>query len=77
MVSLEDELVTTYVGKLLQWTAAAGVKMPGGFLGRWIGGILFKKAQRKAERLHARARHDLLKMDEQMSESLAFSGRTE
>ena len=77
MVSLEDELVTTYVGKLLQWIGAAGVIMPGSFLGRWIGGILFRRAQRTAERLHARTRHDLLKMDEHMSESLAFSGRTE
>jgi preprotein translocase subunit SecA len=77
MVSLEDELVTTYVGKLLQWAGAAGVIMPGSFLGRWIGGILFRRAQRTAERLHARTRHDLLKMDEHMSESLAFSGRTE
>lgn len=77
LVSLEDELVITYVGRLLQWSAAAAVKMPGGFWGRWIGAILFGRAQRIAERLHARTRHDLLKMDEQMSESLAFSGRTE
>ena len=76
-MSLEDELVTAYVGKLFQWIAVAGLKMPGGLLGRCIGGLLFKRAQRTAERLHARMRHDLLKMDEQISESLAFSGKTE
>ncbi len=77
MVSLEDELVTTYVGKPLQWAAAIALKMPGGFLCRWIGGILFRRAQRSAERMHAKMRRNLLKMDEQTSESLAFSGKTE
>jgi len=77
LVSLEDELVTAYVGKPLQWIAAIGLRMPGNLLGRWIGGILVRKAQRSAERLHARMRHDLLKMDEQLSDSLAFSGKTE
>jgi preprotein translocase subunit SecA len=77
MVSLEDELVTTYVGKPLQWAAAITLKMPGGFLCRWIGGILFRRAQRSAERMHAKMRRNLLKMDEQTSESLAFSGKTE
>jgi preprotein translocase subunit SecA len=77
LVSLEDELVTSYLGKLFQWTAAAVLKMPGALSGRWIGWVLLRKAQRTAERLHARARHDLLKMDEQVGESLAFSGKME
>jgi preprotein translocase subunit SecA len=77
LLSLEDELATTYLGKLLQCTAAAGLLISGRTLGPWISGILLRKAQRSPERLHARARHDLLKMDEQMSESLAFSGKTE
>jgi preprotein translocase subunit SecA len=76
-VSLEDELVTAYMGRISQWVAAAAAMMPGGFVGRWVGGILFGRAQRRAERLHARTRHDLLKMDEHMSDFLAFSGRTE
>jgi hypothetical protein len=44
---------------------------------RWIGKVLFGRAQQAAERLQARMRHDLLKMDEQIGESLAFTGRPE
>jgi preprotein translocase subunit SecA len=57
--------------------AKLGLGMPGGLLGRWLCGALLRKAQRSAERLHARMRHDLLNMDEQLSESLAFSGKAE
>ena len=77
LVSLEDELMTVYIGNVRRWLAMAALRFPGGFLGRWIGKILFRKAQRAAERLHARMRHDLLKMDEQLSDSLAFTGRPE
>ena len=77
LVSLEDELMTVYIGKARRWLAIAALRFPGGFLGRWIGKILFRKAQRAAERLHGRMRHDLLKMDEQLSDSLAFTGRPE
>ena len=77
VVSLEDELVTAYVSKPLQWLAAAVLRKPGSFVGRWIGKVLFHRAQRRAERLHARMRHDLLRMDEHMGDALAFSGRPE
>jgi preprotein translocase subunit SecA len=77
IVSLEDELVTVYVKKLFQWFASAVLRRPGTFVARWTGKILFHRAQRKAERLHARMRHDLLKMDEQLGDALAFSGRQE
>jgi len=77
LVSLEDELLTAYVGNPLRWIAAIGLKMPGKLPGRWMGRILLRKGQRSAERLHARMRHDLLKMDEQLSDSLAFSGKME
>jgi preprotein translocase subunit SecA len=73
-VSLEDELITAYVAKPLRWLAQATA---GPLFGRWLGRVLFDLAQRRAERLHARMRHNLLKMDEQLSESLAFSGRSE
>jgi preprotein translocase subunit SecA len=36
-----------------------------------------QRAQRRAERLHARMRRDLLKMDERLGTTLAFSGRFE
>jgi preprotein translocase subunit SecA len=77
IISLEDELIDVYGGKLLRWLAAALLRFPGGSVGRMLGKFLFYHAQRKAERLHARMRHDLLKMDEQISDSLAFSGRSE
>jgi preprotein translocase subunit SecA len=77
IISLEDELVGVYIGKVLRWTAAALLRFPGGPVGRLFGKFLFYRAQHKAERLHGRMRHDLLKMDEQISDSLAFSGRSE
>ncbi len=63
--------------RLLQWLAAMVLKRPNAVIARWIGKILFLRAQGKAERLHARMRHDLLKMDEQLGDALAFSGRPE
>jgi preprotein translocase subunit SecA len=77
IISLEDELVDVYIGKGLRWMAAVLLRFPGGPAGRLFGKSLFRRAQRKAERLHGRMRHDLLKMDEQISDSLAFSGRSE
>jgi preprotein translocase subunit SecA len=40
---------------------------------RWV----VRAAQRRAERLHSRARRDLLRVDEQLETTLAFSGRGE
>ncbi|TET76135.1 MAG: prepilin peptidase, partial [Dehalococcoidia bacterium] len=77
IISLEDELITVYIGRALRWLAAVTVRAPGSFVARWIGNVLFGRAQQAAERLHARMRHDLLKMDEQIGESLAFTGRPE
>lgn len=77
IVSLEDELATVYVNKAFQWLASTVLRRPGTLIARGIGKVLFRRAQRKAERLHARMRHDLLKMDEQLGDALAFSGRPE
>jgi preprotein translocase subunit SecA len=77
VVSLEDELITVYVNKLSQWLVAEVLKRPGTLIARWIGKILLFRAQHTAERLHARMRHALLKMDEQLGDALAFSGRPE
>jgi preprotein translocase subunit SecA len=77
IVSLEDELITVYVSRPLRWVAATLLRRAGIWIGRWVGKILFHRAQRAAERLHARMRHDLLKMDEQLGDALAFSGRPE
>ena len=77
VISLEDELATVYVSKLFQWLVALILGRPDAIIARWTGKILFYRAQRKAERLHARMRHNLLKMDEQLGDALAFSGRPE
>ncbi len=77
IVSLEDELISVYAGRVSKGVAAAVLKIPVRFLGRWIGNRLFRKAQRKAERQHARMRQDLLTFDDTISTSLAFTGRTE
>ncbi len=77
VISLEDELVTVYVSKPFQWLVALILGKPDAIIARWIGKILFYRAQQKAEHLHARMRHSLLKMDEQLGDALAFSGRPE
>jgi preprotein translocase subunit SecA len=77
MVSLEDELVTAHVGRTLQWCTAAVLRSPGSRAAPRMGKVVFRKAQRSAERLHARMRHDLLRMDERLSDVLAFSGSLE
>jgi preprotein translocase subunit SecA len=75
-VSLEDEIVIQFghpffrVLDLTRWLGLGAISQ---WLGRWILGA----AQRKAERVHARMRRDLLKMDEQLETTLAFSGRVD
>lgn len=76
-VSLEDELATIYVSKPLRYLVAAFLRNPSRLLGRWMGIILFRRAQWVAGRLHARMRYSLLKIDDQLGDSLAFSGRPE
>ncbi len=78
IVSLEDELATVYLNKVLQWGVAWMLRRSGKAFAQWFGKVfLYRRAQRAAERLHARMRHDLLRMDEQLGDALAFSGRPE
>jgi preprotein translocase subunit SecA len=76
MVSLEDELVRGQGLRALRWFAAkisrGSRPVPG-----WMGDLIFRQAQRSAERLHSRMRWDLLKFDERQETMLAFSGRGE
>jgi preprotein translocase subunit SecA len=73
LLSLEDELVTAHVGAL------------GRFAGRlllacriaWPARLLFRRAQRSAERMHGKARQAVLKADEQFETTLAFAGKLE
>jgi preprotein translocase subunit SecA len=77
VVSLEDELATVYPGRVLQWLAMFIMRGSGGLLSRPVCWVLFHRAQANAERLHSRIRRNLLKFDEQISDSLAFTGRME
>lgn len=77
IISLEDELITAFVNKAFIGLVRAVLKGKGFCVSNWIARILFSMAQQKAGRLHAKMRHGLLKMDEQLGETLAFSGRPE
>jgi preprotein translocase subunit SecA len=77
MVSLEDELTAVYVSTPLRWLTNSLLRNPNNGWGRGVAGILFNRAQHRAERLHGRMRRELLKMDEYLGDALAFSGRPE
>ena len=68
------ELVVTY-GR--RWARVANLLTRGDREAAWIGRVTLRRAQRAAERTHARMRGDLLRMDEHLESALAFSGRPE
>jgi preprotein translocase subunit SecA len=75
IVALDDDLVLSFGGP---WRRLAGWAAGGrGLVPRWLGTRVVRRAQRRAERLHARMRRDLMKADEQLESRLAFSGRLE
>ncbi len=76
-VSLEDELATAYGSKPIRLLAGSLIGKNGGAARRLAGNVLLSRAQHSAERLHARMRRELLRMDDQISSALAFSGRPE
>lgn len=49
-----------------------GKPLPG-----WLARLLVGTAQRTAERHHARTRRELLRIDDHLSDLLAFTGRPE
>ncbi len=76
IVAAEDELLRTYLGPAARW-----VSRHRGIARRKLGQRLLRRllrtAQQRAEHSHARLRKDLLNMDEQLGDLLAFSGRGE
>ncbi len=76
IVSLEDEIVRDFfkehVLQLRRLFPEKGRPLPA-----WLGELLVGTAQRAAERHHGRARRALLRIDEQLSDLLAFAGRSE
>jgi preprotein translocase subunit SecA len=75
-VSIEDELVKEFFGESLPRLLARRVKgnqlLPG-----WMGVPIVRIAQSAAERHHSRVRRELLKLDDNQGDMLAFSGRAE
>jgi preprotein translocase subunit SecA len=73
ILSLEDPLMDTETGIALSGIA----KLASRFVGSWVGREAANYAQRRAQRLHARMRADLLRSDQWQTKTLAFSGKPE
>jgi preprotein translocase subunit SecA len=75
IVSLDDELIVHHapVGRAV---AALFVRTDGS-VPTWLARLVVRRAQRAAERRHAQARRDLLRMDDQLDTALAFSAPPE
>jgi preprotein translocase subunit SecA len=76
IMSLEDDLVKEYFGGILtglfnRWRKG-GKPLP-----LWLCRPIVGIAQSAAERHHSRIRRELLKLDDNLGDMLAFSGRTE
>lgn len=76
ILSLEDDLVKDYFGEVVLRLFSRWVRREEP-LPRWLGVPMIKIAQSAAERHHSRVRRDLLKLDDNQSDMLAFSGRAE
>ena len=74
LVSLEDELCKLYLGPVFGGLARSAVRT--GSRGALIRRLV-RFAQWRAERSHAAIRRELLTMDEQLGDMLAFSGKGE
>jgi preprotein translocase subunit SecA len=75
IASLEDDLMARYATwwrDVARWAAGAGGRVPA-----WLGRRAVRRAQRGAEKLHARMRADLLQTNQHLDTALAFSGRQE
>jgi len=76
IVSLEDELVRDVFGGHAARLGRLGQRSDMS-VAPWIGRALVWLAQRAAERHHGRIRRELLRVDDQLSDLLAFTGRPE
>lgn len=76
ILCLEDDLISKFWGRLVHWYVQrnADRREP---LPRWIAAPLVRIAQLAAEMLNSRMRRELLKLDDNLSDMLAFTGRPE
>jgi preprotein translocase subunit SecA len=73
LLSLEDEIVMLYSPRLLHRLT---YQSAGNAFGPRLSRLTFSLAQRAAERHHGKLRRNLLKLDKQLNNLLAFSGRS-
>jgi preprotein translocase subunit SecA len=76
IVSLEDEIVQGFLGGHAA-RLAKRMRRQDGTIPGWLGRLVVTLAQRAAERHHASIRRQLLRTDDQLSDLLAFTGRSE
>lgn len=76
IVSLQDEIFHDFFRKHESWLRRICPRV-GNPLPEWLGSVLVGAAQRSAERHHASVRRELLQIDDQISDMLAFTGRSE
>lgn len=76
-VSFEDELFAAQGNDPIMWLASMSTRLPLGWFGRFFGQYAVNRAQMLAEQQNARMRKDLLRMDDQISDSMAFAGKPE
>jgi preprotein translocase subunit SecA len=76
ILSMEDSLLEGGRAGVFGW-AARHIPRPGAALWTLVSKIAILHAQRRMERVHARARRELLKQDERMGTLLSFSGSGE
>ena len=76
ILSLDDQLFVDHGGsvgrRLRGMLGCLGARIP-----QWLGNFFCWRAQQRAERLQARMRRAVMKMDEQLDSTLAFTGRSE
>ena len=73
IVSLEDHLFETHASRIARWCGRSGVNQT---LPAWLGRVLKRITQRKAEQLHARIRRATLRTDNDLEKALAFARQT-
>ena len=70
ILAIEEDLVATFLPYASRLAALERLPL-------WLGRVVFKAAQWRAERAYSRARRDLLDLDDYLGDILAFSGRGE